>query len=242
MLNFDPVKLAEAYPRSTLIARRFRAVLTGRIYFFNGQKNRARVFDALNREVQFENYVETGTFLGMTTDFLARTARERGAHVYSCEINDRHFVIASRTVGMLQNVQLYHGNSVDFLRSLSSTLSRALNFVYLDAHWNEYLPLRDELLILKNWQNTVVMIDDFKVPSDERFGWDKYDDEQEICLQHIDGSFGGNAVYFPNYPATDEGAVAARGYCVIAMSEPLGKVLDRISLLRRLNQSRDSIG
>jgi hypothetical protein len=25
-----------------------------------------------------------------------------------------------------------------------------LNFVYLDAHWNEYLPLRDELLILKS--------------------------------------------------------------------------------------------
>jgi hypothetical protein len=53
------------------------------------------------------------------------------------------------------------------------------------------------------------MIDDFKVPSDERFGWDKYDDQREICLQHIDGTFGDNAVYFPNYPATDEGAVAA---------------------------------
>jgi hypothetical protein len=50
---------------------------------------------------------------------------------------------------MLQNVQLYRGNSVDFLRSLSSTLSQALNFVYLDAHWNDYLPLRDELLILE---------------------------------------------------------------------------------------------
>jgi predicted O-methyltransferase YrrM len=231
MLNVDPVKLAEAYPRSTLIARRFRAALSGKIYFFNGQKNRARVFHALNTEVQFENYIETGTFLGMTTDFLARTARERGAHVYSCEIDDRHFGIASRTVGMLQNVQLYHGNSADFLRSLSATLSRTLNFAYLDAHWNEYLPLRDELSILKEWPDTVVMIDDFKVPSDERFGWDKYDDEREICLRHVDGSFGDNAVYFPNYPATDEGTVAARGYCVIAMSEPLRQALDRIPLL-----------
>ena len=231
MLNVDPVKLAEAYPRSTLIARRFRAALSGKIYFFNGQKNRARVFHALNTEVQFENYIEAGTFLGMTTDFLARTARERGAHVYSCEIDDRHFGIASRTVGMLQNVQLYHGNSVDFLRSLSATLSRTLNFAYLDAHWNEYLPLRDELSILKEWPDTVVMIDDFKVPSDERFGWDKYDDEREICLRHVDGSFGDNAVYFPNYPATDEGTVAARGYCVIAMSEPLRQALDRIPLL-----------
>lgn len=233
MLNVDPVGLAEAYPKSTLIARRLRAALTGKIYFFNGQKNRARVFHTLNREVQFENYVETGTFLGMTTDFLARTARERGARVYSCEIDDRHFAIASRTVGMLQNVKLYKGNSVDFLRSLSSTLAPALNFAYLDAHWNEYLPLRDELSILKKWRKTIVMIDDFKVPFDERFGWDKYDDEREICLRHIEGSFGDNAVYFPNYPATDEGPVAARGYCVIAMSEPLRKVLDGVSLLKR---------
>jgi hypothetical protein len=232
MLNIDPVRLSEAYPKFTLHARRFRAALTGKVYFFNGQKSRTRVFHALNGGVQFQNFVETGTFLGMTTDFLARTARKRGAQVYSCEINDRHYAIASRTVGQLQNVHLYHGNSVDYLRSLSAKLSQALNFVYLDAHWNDYLPLRDELLILKRWQNTVVMIDDFKVPADERFGWDRYDDEREICLQHIEGSVGGNAVYFPNYPATDEGALAARGYCVIAMSERLRKVLDSIPLLR----------
>jgi predicted O-methyltransferase YrrM len=114
MLNVDPVKLTEAYPRSTLIARRFRAALTGKIYYFNGQKNRARVFHALNTEVQFENYVETGTFLGMTTDFLARTAGERGARVYSCEIDDRHFGIASRTVGMLQNVVRHALAGVEF--------------------------------------------------------------------------------------------------------------------------------
>jgi hypothetical protein len=105
--------------------------------------------------------------------------------------------------------------------------------VYLDAHWYDYLPLRDELTTLREWQNTVVMIDDFKVPSDDRFGWDKYDDEREICLQHIEGSFGDRAVYFPSYPATQEGEAAARGYCVIAMSQTLQQVLDRIPLLKK---------
>ena len=97
----------------------------------------------------------------------------------------------------------------------------------------DYLPLRDELAILKEWPKTVVLIDDFKVPSDLRFGWDKYDEEREICLEHIAGSFGDKGVYFPSYPAPDEGTAAPRGYAVIAMSAPFEKVLDQVPLLRR---------
>jgi predicted O-methyltransferase YrrM len=229
MLN---VKLSETYPRSTLIARRVTAALTGRVYYFNGQRRRAAVFRTLVRELPFQKFVETGTFLGRTTDFLAHTARAHQAQVYSCEIDDRHYAIARRAVGNRRNVHLHHGNSVDYLRSLSGELSQAVNFVYLDAHWHDYLPLRDELSILKGWKNTVVMIDDFKVPSDDRFGWDKYDDEREICLEHVDDILGDNAVYFPGYPATDEGAMA-RGYCMIAMSRPMQDVLDRIPALKR---------
>ncbi len=233
MMRIDPVKLAESYPKSTLLARSVRTALTGKPYFFNGQRARSRVFHAINDSVRFGHYVETGTFLGMTTHFLARMARTRGAHVHSCELNDRFFTIASRTVGDLGNVHLQHGDSVDFLRSLSPRLAAAANFVYLDAHWYDYLPLKDELLILREWPSTIVMIDDFKVPADQRFGWDKYDDEREICLEHIDGSFGDNPVHFPSYPAPHEGDVPPRGYCVIAMSAPLQKVLDDIPLLKR---------
>ena len=232
MLNIDPVTLSETWPRFHLIARRARTALTGRLYYFNGQKKRAQVFDALTREITFQNFVETGTFLGMTTDFLSRTARACGAQVYSCELDDRLYAISWFAVGKRPNVHLHHGNCVDFLRSLSPRLTGATNFVYLDAHWYDYLPLRDELSIVKDWKNSVVMIDDFKVPWDKRFGWDKYDDDREICLEHIQGALGANAVYFPAYPATDEEPPTARGYCVIAMSEPLRRVLDRIPLLR----------
>lgn len=233
MLGKDPVTLTEAYPKFTLHAKRLRTAITGKTYFFNGQKNRARVFRAIDRAIPFENYIETGTFLGMTTDFLSRTAMARGGRVLSCELDDRHFAIANRTVGHRQNVDLRHANSVDFLGLLRAKLSQATNFVYLDAHWGDYLPLRDELAILKEWPKTVVLIDDFKVPSDLRFGWDKYDEEREICLEHIAGSFGDKGVYFPSYPAPDEGTAAPRGYAVIAMSAPFEKVLDQVPLLRR---------
>ena len=227
MLGKDPVTLTETYPRTTLQAKRVRAALTGKPYFFNGQGTRARVFRAIDKAVPFQNYIETGTFLGMTTDFLARTALKRGARVLSCEINERHFAIANRTVGHWQNVRLHQANSVDFLRTLGDTLSKATNFVYLDAHWGGYLPLRDELAIVREWPNTIVMIDDFKVPFDSRFGWDKYDEERKICLEHIAETIGDRAVYFPGYPAPEEGSPAPRGYAVLAMSAPLQGVLDQ---------------
>ena len=131
------------------------------------------VFREINRRIIFDNYLETGTHLGVTTHFLAGVARKRGALVYSCEIKDDYYGIASSTVGDLTNVRLHHCNSVDFLHLLSPRVSGAVNFVYLDAHWYEYLPLRDELSVIVNWPNTVLMIDDFKVPFDEGFGWDR---------------------------------------------------------------------
>ena len=166
-MTIDIVALTKAYPKSTILVRRIRAAFSGRPYFFNRQRMRFRVFIEINDKVRFDNYVETGTFLGMTTHFFSAAAKKRQARVYSCEINEAFFAIASRTVGYIEHVHLNRGNSVDFLKTLSADIAGAVNFVYLDAHWYDYLPLRDELSILKDWPNTIVMIDDFKVPHDE---------------------------------------------------------------------------
>jgi hypothetical protein len=77
------------------------------------------------------------------------------------------------------------------------------------------------------------MIDDFRVPFDEQFGWDKYEEKREIRMEHIEGTIGDRPVFFPNYPASLEGAGIARGYCVIPTSEQHAKELDEIPLLRR---------
>src|SRR5258707_11223097 len=164
MLGKDPVTLTEAYPKTILHAKRLRAALTGTVHFFNGQKNRVRVFRAIDRAVPFENYIETGTFLGMTTDYLARRARARSAQVYSCELHDRHFAIANRTVGDWPNVHLHHANSVHFLLALSPNVSAATNFVYLDAHWNDYLPFHDELSIIHALAQTDGLVRSFTCP------------------------------------------------------------------------------
>ncbi|HYD05875.1 MAG TPA: class I SAM-dependent methyltransferase [Reyranella sp.] len=235
-MHIDPVWATELCPALVLHGRRAVARLTGRLYYFNGQKNRARVFHAIDERVPFENYVETGTYLGMTTDFLARTAARRGARVYSCELDGRCFAIARRTAGRRANVQLHHGDSVGFLTALLPQLASAVNFVYLDAHGAGRLPLREELALLRECPNSVIMIDDFRVPSDPRFGWDRYDD-REICLDYIADMVGGE-VWLPGYPATHEeatwrGEASPRGYCVIAQTPALRDVLDGVPLLRR---------
>jgi len=229
----DAEKLTRSYPRLGVFAHRARAFVTGKPYFFNRQRMRLRVFRDISARILFENYVETGTYLGLTTRFLAGEAKRRQASVYSCEINDDYYRIAKGTVGAIENVSLHCGNSVDFLRSLSAKVSEEVNFVYLDAHGRSYLPLRDELLVLRNWPKTVIMIDDFKVPHDEGFGWDKYDEEREICMRYIAGSIDSTAIYFPAYEAAAEGAAIARGYCVISTSGRYADMLDEISLLRR---------
>jgi predicted O-methyltransferase YrrM len=168
----------------------------------------------------------------MTTRFFSDTAMRSNAQVYSCEIDEEHFKIAKRTVGHLHNVHLHHGNSVEFLLSLSTIIYDNVNFVYLDAHWHDYLPLRDELSILKEWANTIVMIDDFKVPFDHGFGWDRYDEQREICMQYVDAVIPDKPIFFPGYSARREGPVA-RGYCVIPMSNTVGAALEEIKLLRK---------
>jgi hypothetical protein len=197
----DPVWATELCPRLVLHGRRATARLTGRLYYFNGQKNRARGFQAIDARVPFQNYVETGTYLGMTTDFLARTAARRGASVHSCELDGRCFAIARRTAGRHGNVHLHHGDSVAFLAGLLPELAASVNFVYLDAHGGGHLPLREELALLRGCPNTIVMIDDFCVPADPRFGWDKYE-EGEICLGYIADMVDARDVHVPSYPAT----------------------------------------
>src|SRR5262249_13861447 len=158
--------------------------------------------------VRFDNFIETGSYIGKTTLFLAASAKRHQANVYSCEINDEFFEIAKTTTRGATNLQLHHEDSVKFLSKLDPLVRSQFNFIYLDAHWYDYLPLKDELSIINAWSNSIVMIDDFKVPFDDGFGWDRYDDDREICMRYIDGVVVKKPVFFPAYGAASEGATA----------------------------------
>jgi predicted O-methyltransferase YrrM len=115
--------------------------------------------------------VETGTYRGTTTMFLARVF---GTPVHSVEIDPRyHYYARVRTRGVA-NIRLALGDSRELLQRLARDggVPRDDVFFYLDAHRPGDCPLRDEIdLICRAWGQVVIMIDDFEVPGDPGYGF-----------------------------------------------------------------------
>jgi hypothetical protein len=117
--------------------------------------------------------IETGTYNGETTKFLAQKFEE----VYSVEITDHYFNESSNNCSNFNNVKIYKDSSEKFLSKILPTLENKFdNFLfYLDAHWENYWPLKDELkeisLHIKN--RAIIVIDDFFVPQ-RNFQYDSY--------------------------------------------------------------------
>jgi hypothetical protein len=181
---------------------------------FNGQCFRQLMYLDLALACNFEAIVETGTFRGSTTRFLAHNSD--GARVYSCEYDPLNFEFAKWRLRGDKNAFLFKMDSRDFLRDLKIS-RQARAFFYLDAHWGAELPLREELnLIIHNFENFVIMIDDFEVPNDPGYQFDDYGLGKRLSLRdfplHQDN---GIACYFPARPSYQESGLK-RGAIVLA--------------------------
>jgi predicted O-methyltransferase YrrM len=140
---------------------------------FNGQNARQQIIRDLVFSVRIEQFVETGTFRGTTTEFLANLL---GAPVFTVESQPRYFFVAKQRLAQYPWVTVELGDSRSFLRGLASKeeLRGRRTLFYLDAHWERDLPLRDELaIIVQVWPNAVVVIDDFEVPDDPGYAFDE---------------------------------------------------------------------
>lgn len=152
---------------------------------FNGQKFRQHIFLTLLDAVNCQAIVETGTFRGTTTEFLAAS----GLPVLSVESDPRYHAYASwRLRRLRRRVRLYLGDSREFLRQLAHDpqFSEQRIFFYLDAHWHADLPLRDELQVIFNrWPDSTVMVDDFQVPG-TTYGYDDYGRGNVLNLEYLE--------------------------------------------------------
>jgi hypothetical protein len=140
----------------------------------NGQEARQRVVEALVQSLKLVDAVETGTFRGTTTEFLARIVP---GHVYTVEAQPRRY--ASNYFRFLWNsrVHVSCGDSREFLRKLAADgMPMPRTLFYLDAHWAEDFPLAEELTIIDQgpWIDPVVIIDDFEVADDPGYQFDDY--------------------------------------------------------------------
>jgi len=197
---------------------------------FNGQDNRKRIFSDLINRVPFKAIVETGTYRGATSAFLCQS----GLPVYTVEINPRFFAFAAlRLRRHRKRIQMHQGDSPGFLRELAKAdgCPKSNVFFYLDAHWREHLPLRDELeIIFNSWSNSVVMVDDFQVPGAD-YGYDDYGPDRVLNISYLKPlSHLGIHCFFPSLDPKFETGMK-RGCVVLCRDEGLKNALSKIDTL-----------
>ena len=145
---------------------------------FNGQIMRHKQILQISNLLKPDVAIETGTFLGTSTPYLATMV---SGSTYTIEFVSKYAKKARvRFENEFQNLKitLIEGNSVKEIQKLLKTIpSTSTILAYLDAHWEKELPTAQELTELLKWGNNwVAVIDDFKVPGDDSYGFDQYGD------------------------------------------------------------------
>lgn len=199
---------------------------------FNGQTFRREIFAELSTTLRPKLIVETGSFRGNTTAFMALT----GIPIRSVEFSARLFAYVKTRFLFNPKVTISHNDSRAFLRLLaaSSKNKSEITLFYLDAHWNEDLPLAEELtIVFKNWPKAVVMVDDFKVPNSD-YHFDDYGAGKALTLEYVDAiaEIDPPAAYFPKLSAEQETG-AKRGCVVLAQHQSVIEALDQFKTLTR---------
>jgi len=114
-------------------------------------------------------WIETGTFKGRTTRYLARVA----PRVISLEPADELYRRAKSNLAAFANIELLNGTSEKIFPQLLPTLSGKLNF-WLDGHFSAgatfkgdrnsplYAELEEIEKQLARWEGVAIMIDDIR--------------------------------------------------------------------------------
>jgi hypothetical protein len=173
--------------------------------------------------------------LGTTTEVMAET----GLPIYTIEANPRYYGFARARLWWKPNVKLRQGDSRAELRRLFEgpleCLRKAPLFFYLDAHWNEDLPLAEEIdIIFGRSSSAVVMIDDFQVPGDPGYGYDDYGPGKSLNAEYLASLTKTHdlMVFHPTAPSQEETG-CRRGCAILCKAEVLGDKLQAMPLLRR---------
>jgi predicted O-methyltransferase YrrM len=193
----------------------------------NGQTHRQRIVRDLARVIMFERVIETGTFRGTSTEFFAHVT---GAPVSTVEASRRHYEFARRRFAGLPYIDVAHGDSRTFLRRQAAGSTDGDTLFYLDAHWEQDLPLREELEIIDaSWPRAVVLVDDFEVPGDPGYAFDDYGHGKALTAGYLPAMEGWRT-YYPSLPAAEE--TGARRGCVVLASPALAGAVHRLDSIR----------
>lgn len=147
---------------------------------FNQDTVLQETFLRLVSKYGIQTAVETGTYMGQTTEFLAAAV----PCVVTVEASAIYFEQAKK-LDALSNVRRVLGSSAEMLPNLiRDTLGPRIYF--LDAHWQRFNPLLGELEAISAFrEEPVILIHDFQVPGHPELGYDMFSEEQPICLDLV---------------------------------------------------------
>ncbi len=151
------------------------------------------------------------------------------------EFYPRYFGFAWLRLLRYPRIHLHLGDSRSFLEEVTGRTAwkgRPV-FYYLDAHWSDDLPLKEELeTIFSRSPEAVVMIDDFKVPDDSGYRFDEYGPGRALDLEYVSQARTPSlATFFPAVPSEKETG-SKRGCVILAHDASVVRTLRTVTSLR----------
>ncbi len=152
---------------------------------FHGDPNYQNIVPLLLNEYKATAFVETGTYLGHSSEFIA--LQFPGLPHFTTEINDTFFDLAKQRLAPYPHVKLFKKHTLDFLKQDLIHLDLGERPVFfIDAHWEQDWPLIEELTFIKeHYPNAILVVDDMQVPGQPQFPYDNYGGDKVCDLPHI---------------------------------------------------------
>jgi|tagenome__1003787_1003787.scaffolds.fasta_scaffold20973733_2 hypothetical protein len=196
----------------------------------NGQVHRRAIVENLARTIAFDAVIETGTYRGTSTSYFSEVF---GVPVSTVENNARFYTYSRSRLSRDARVDVCFGDSRSFLRRQAEQRGSQTVFIYLDAHWENDLPLREELqIIAAGWTRAVVLIDDFAVPGDAGYGFDDYGPGKALIEDELP-AMPQWSLYYPT-AGSDQETGQRRGCCTLVSPGLSGLRLSELRLARVL--------
>jgi predicted O-methyltransferase YrrM len=196
----------------------------------NGQDRRRALVRSIARSVEVDLVIETGTYRGTSTEFFSAVF---GVPVQTVEANPRFYEYSRHRLIHEPSISVSFGDSREFLRRMAASQPDATPFIYLDAHWEADLPLREELEIIgAGWKHGLVMIDDFAVPGDSGYAFDDYGPGKALTQDYLP-AMPGWSLFYPTASSAEETG-KKRGCAVLLSSSVAESTIDGLRFATEL--------
>lgn len=157
--------------------------------------------------------------------------------IFTVEADAELFGFAKSKLKQFRHVHIAHNDSRQYLQNLfgGKKLPQGRVFCYLDAHWEQDLPLAEEIdLVFRATGEAVVMVDDFAVPHDKGYRLDDYGSGRTLNVDYIADVVERHdlQMYFPSLESEAETG-ARRGSVILVRSPKAVDLLNQAVSLRR---------